>query len=94
MPNNFTIKWSTTVDDIQDKDWIRIYGTDIIKSKQFIKANEEANFKDVTFYNLQVFKKDGEIAANSGSQRKYKDNYKIIIHFRGKPGAFAPGFSL
>ena len=63
MPNNFTIKWSTTVDDIQDKDWIRIYGTDIIKSKQFIKANEEANFKDVTFYNLQVFKKDGEIAA-------------------------------
>ena len=55
MFSNITTKWSTTVDDINPEDWISIYGTDIIKSQNFFKANENSGFEGVTFYYLQVF---------------------------------------
>lgn len=56
MSDKFTIRWCDTVDDIDTYDWTSIYGTDIIKSRQFFKANEAARFKDVEFHYLQVFK--------------------------------------
>lgn len=55
MFSNITTKWSTTVDDINPEDWISIYGTDIIKSQNFFKANENSGFEGVAFYYLQVF---------------------------------------
>lgn len=56
MSNKFTFKWSSTIEEINQDDWIEIYGTDVIKSRGFMKANEEAKFKDVEFHYLQVFK--------------------------------------
>ena len=44
MFSNITTKWSTTVDDINPEDWISIYGTDIIKSQNFFKANENSMY--------------------------------------------------
>ncbi len=45
MFSNIKTKWSTTVDDINPEDWISIYGTDIIKSQNFFKANENSGFE-------------------------------------------------
>lgn len=56
MSNSFTFKWCSTVDEIASEDWVKIYGSDIIKSREFMKANEIAEFEDVEFHYLQVFK--------------------------------------
>lgn len=56
MLNSFTFKWCSTVDEITSEDWEKIYGSDIIKSREFMKANEVAEFEDVEFYYLQVFR--------------------------------------
>lgn len=60
MSDKFTIRWCHTVDDIDSHDWTTIYGTDVIKSRHFFKANEDAGFKEVEFHYLQVFK-EGKI---------------------------------
>lgn len=62
MSSKFTFKWCRTIDDISPEDWVKIYGTDIIKSRGFMKANEEAEFEDVEFHYLQVFKGNRIIA--------------------------------
>lgn len=62
MSDKFSHKWCATVDDIQTEDWIKIYGRDIIKSKDFFRANEIANFVGVKFYYLLVYKKDTIVA--------------------------------
>lgn len=56
MSSKFTVKWCTTIDDIIPEDWERIYGSDIIKSRAFMQANELGEFEDVEFHYLQVFK--------------------------------------
>ncbi len=55
MSDKYSFKWSFTVEDININDWQDIYGTDIIKSREFFMANEGAAFEDVDFYYLQVF---------------------------------------
>lgn len=62
MSNKFDFKWCTSIDDINTDDWIKIYGNDIIKNKNFFKANENAHFEGVEFYYLQVFREDSIVA--------------------------------
>ena len=62
MSNKFSFKWCRTIDDISPDDWVKIYGSDIIKGRGFMKANEEAEFEDVEFHYLQVFKGNRIIA--------------------------------
>ena len=62
ISNNFTYKWCTSIDDIRTEDWIKIYGTDIIKSQNFFRANERACFDGVEFHYLLVFKGDFIVA--------------------------------
>ncbi len=62
MSDKFNHKWCATIDDIKTDDWIKIYGSDIIKSKDFFKANEIANFDGVNFHYLLVYKNDTIVA--------------------------------
>lgn len=62
MLSKFTYKWCNSIDDIKTEDWIKVYGTDIIKSKNFFKANERACFEGVEFHYLQVFRGDSIVA--------------------------------
>lgn len=62
MLNSFTFRWCSTVDEITSEDWVKIYGSDIIKSREFMKANEVAEFEDVEFHYLQVFRGTNIIA--------------------------------
>ena len=62
MSNRLTFKWCATIDDIKPENWVEIYGSDIVKSRGFMKANEVAEFDDVEFRYLQVFR-DGNIIA-------------------------------
>lgn len=62
ISNKFTYKWCTSIDDIRTEDWIKIYGTDIIKSQNFFRANERACFDGVEFHYLLVFKGDFIVA--------------------------------
>ncbi len=55
MSNKYTFEWCTTIDGITPENWQIIYGSDVIKSREFMKANEIAGFADVKFYYLQVF---------------------------------------
>lgn len=41
MSSKFTHKWCTSIDDIRKEDWIKIYGTDIIKIKIFLELMKE-----------------------------------------------------
>lgn len=56
MLNSITFEWCDTIDDITSENWKKIYGSDVIKSREFMKANEVAEFKDVEFHYLQVFR--------------------------------------
>ena len=56
MSNKFTLRWCDTIEDIDPQDWTAIYGADIIKSREFFKANEAADFEEVEFHYLQVFR--------------------------------------
>jgi len=92
MSNRFTFKWCATIDDIKSKDWTKIYGSDIIKSHGFMKANEIAEFDDVEFRYLEVFKDDKIIAivpcyryamdlvniASSGKGKKLIENVRRV----------------
>ena len=62
MSNRFTFEWCATIDDITPENWEKIYGLDVIKSREFMKANEVAEFEDVEFHYLQVFR-DADIIA-------------------------------
>lgn len=62
MPNDITVVWNHSIDNISTHEWTQIHGTDIIKSKSFFKANEEAGFDDVKFLYLQVYKRRRAIA--------------------------------
>ncbi len=62
MSSRFKAKWCASIDDIKSEDWEKIYGTDIIKSRAFMKANELGEFDDVEFHYLQIFKGNDIIA--------------------------------
>lgn len=62
MSDEYIYKWCRSVKDIDVSDWTQIYGLDIIKSREFFLANEDANFENVEFYYLQVFKGDVIVA--------------------------------
>lgn len=62
MSSKFTHKWCTSIDDIRKEDWIKIYGTDIIKNQNFFRANERACFDGVEFHYLQVFSGNSIVA--------------------------------
>lgn len=105
MSSKFTVKWCATIDDIAPEDWGRIYGSDIIKSRAFMKANEIAEFDDVEFHYLQVFRGNEIIAivpcfrygmdliniASSGEARKWIGNFRKIYPSFLKLRAFVTG---
>lgn len=62
MSSRFKAKWCASIDDIKSEDWKKIYGSDIIKSRAFMKANELGEFDDVEFHYLQIFKGNDIIA--------------------------------
>ena len=83
MPNDITVVWNHSIDNISTHEWTQIHGTDIIKSKSFFKANEEAGFDDVKFLYLQVYKRRRAIAIipcfkyNIDLLRKYLDMFNL-----------------
>lgn len=105
MPNRFSVRWCATIDDIAPEDWEQIYGTDIIKSRAFMKANEIAEFEDVEFHYLQVLKNNDIIAivpcfcygmdliniASSGKARRWIGNFRKIYPSFLKLRAFVTG---
>lgn len=56
------MKWCSSIEEITPEDWEKIYGSDVIKSREFMKANEVAGFEDVKFHYLEVFGVNGIIA--------------------------------
>lgn len=105
MSDKFKHKWCSTVDDIETEDWVKIYGTNIIKSKSFFKANEVANFDGVNFHYLLVYKRDSIVAivpcfsysidilniTSSSSVRKYLSWIRNIFPSFLKLRAFVTG---
>ena len=55
LSNNYSIKWSTSVNDITLSDWEDIFGKSIIKSQRFFISIEKSDFQQITIYYLQIF---------------------------------------
>ena len=55
LSNNYSIKWSTSVNDITLSDWEDIFGKSIIKSQRFFLSIEKSDFQQITIYYLQIF---------------------------------------
>ena len=54
LSNNYSIKWSTSVNDITLSDWEDIFGKSIIKSQRFFISIEKSDFQQITIYYLQI----------------------------------------
>ena len=54
LSNNYSIKWSTSVNDITLSDWEDIFGKSIIKSQRFSYLLK-IRFQQITIYYLQIF---------------------------------------
>lgn len=105
MSNRLTFKWCATIDDIKPENWAEIYGSDIVKSRGFMKANEIAEFDDVEFRYLQVFSDNKIIAivpcfsyamdlvnlASSGKGKKLIENVRKIYSSFLKLPVFVTG---
>ena len=48
LSNNYSIKWSTSVNDITLSDWEDIFGKSIIKSQRFFISIEKSDFQQFT----------------------------------------------
>lgn len=83
MSSRFTFKWCASIDDIKPEEWAKIYGSDMIKSHGFMKANEVAVFDDVDFRYLEVFR-DGKIVAIVPCYRYAMDLVNIASSGKGK----------
>lgn len=49
LSNNYSIKWSTSVNDITLSDWEDIFGKSIIKSQRFFISIENPIFSKLQF---------------------------------------------
>ncbi len=50
LSNNYSIKWSTSVNDITLSDWEDIFGKSIIKSQRFFISIEKSDLQQITIY--------------------------------------------
>ena len=52
LSNNYSIKWSTSVNDITLSDWEDIFGKSIIKSQRFFISIEKLQFIIYKYLNM------------------------------------------
>lgn len=56
MLNEFSFKWSSSISEIPNSVWEKIFGKSIIKNLLFFLAVEHSKFVEVSYHYLQVYK--------------------------------------
>lgn len=52
---DFSFKWSSSIDEIPNSDWEKVFGKSNIKSQLFFRAIEQSEFADVTYHYLRIY---------------------------------------
>lgn len=54
--NDFSFKWSSSISEIPNSAWEKVFGKSIIKSQSFFQAIEYSEFTEVSYHYLQIYK--------------------------------------
>lgn len=54
--NDISFKWGSSISEIPNSDWEKIFGKSIIKSQSFFQAIEFSEFTEVSYHYLQIHK--------------------------------------
>lgn len=54
--NDLSFKWGSSISEIPNSDWEKIFGKSIIKSQSFFQAIEYSEFAEVSYHYLQIYK--------------------------------------
>lgn len=56
MSNDLSYKWSSSISEIPNSAWEKIFGKSTIKSQLFFQAIEHSEFTEISYYYLQIYK--------------------------------------
>lgn len=56
LSNDFSFKWLSSISEIPNSAWEKIFGKSIIKSQSFFQAIEHSEFAEVSYHYLQIYK--------------------------------------
>lgn len=56
LSNDLSFRWSSSISEIPNFAWEKIFGKSIIKSQSFFQAIEHSEFAEVSYHYLQIYK--------------------------------------